>query len=173
MREVKVNAEKKTWLISYGSSQIEPNKHEKRPPQVQGAPVASRMTSRSHRRQRPHEIVFFFVFLAIELPTTSLFDVLKLESCDFGDFNNVFDVFNYEFELAMEYDLDVDDTIRTFNFCLTGVELAEFTHLQCDFNAALTATTIATIITNENEHINNTFECGNGDCNARETKLHN
>ena len=63
-------------LISDGSSQIEPNKREKSPSQVQG----ELMAPGSYRRQRQHEIIFCLVFFTIELSITSAFDnVFELE----------------------------------------------------------------------------------------------
>ena len=135
------------------------NKREKSHSQAQGEPMSSRMTrsSEPHPPPRPHERIFILAFFAIEILIATVFDnVFKLESRDFGDFNNIFYLFNNGFKLEVAYDFDYDvssHTIHTiavassFNFGPTGVEVTECNNLECDLCAALTSTTAITITT--------------------------
>ena len=123
---------------------------------------ASEPQASPHQRPQPRGILFV---LAIGLLIRSTFES---KSCEFDDFNHVFNVFNVlnaqsKAELDYNFDRDVSsshttDTIETigvthtpsFNFIQTGVRLAEFNTLECNICGELT--TIATVITNENQN---------------------
>ena len=170
MREVKRKDEKMKWpLISNGSSQFSTNQRKKSPSQAEGESMSYRTTGASEPqaspRQRPQPRGILFV-LAIGLSIKSIFES---KSCEFDDSNhvlNVFNVFNDQFKSELDYDFARDvssshttDTIDTigvthtpsFNFIQTGVGLAEFNTLECNICVGLT-TTIATVITNENQN---------------------
>ena len=178
MTEVKENwkVRKINWpLITDRSSQQQANEGEKSPPTPGGEPMLnSNSNSNCHSRSppRPHQIIFILLFLAIILSiATMLSDVFNLESCEFDDFNNDFNVLNNDFELEKsglnnnEYDLcdvlpsPVFDTIgaaaytppAVFEFIETRTVLFEFGDLEYDFNAVLSATTTVTTVPNENE----------------------
>ena len=168
MREVKRKDEKMKWpLISNGSSQFSTNQRKKSPSQAEGESMSYRTTGASEPqaspRQRPQPRGILFV-LAIGLSIKSTFES---KSCEFDDFNHVSNVLKDQFKSELDYDFDRDvsshttDTIDTigvthtpsFDFIQTGVGLVEFNTLECKIiKICGELTTIATIITNENQN---------------------
>ena len=169
--KVKVKVRKMNWpLITDRSSQEQTIKSEKNPPTAGGEPVVnlncnsnSNCNSHSHS-PRPHRIIYILLRLAIVLSIATMLNaVFDLESCEFDDFNNYFNVLNNDFELEKsglnnnEYDLcdvlpsPVFDTIGGAAHTPPRTRLRKFGDLEYDFNVVLSASTTVRIVTNENE----------------------
>ena len=118
-------------------------------PTVSGAPT---------KIQVLHCCKFLFISFIIDC------EYIGLQTCEFGDFDGIFDVFNNGFELQGKSDGDVllsptNNTISV-RYCTlataidndsTDVETHELNVIECDFNAVLTTTIpITQGIANEN-----------------------
>ena len=118
----------------------------------------SNCNSHSHSPPLPHQIVFILLFLAIVLSiATMLSAVFDLESCEFDDFNNDFELEksglnNNEYDLcdvlpspvfiAIGVTAYTPPAVFEFNEARTG--LREFGDLEYDFNGVLSATATVT-----------------------------
>ena len=121
----------------------------------------------SQFHSRPFKAIFVSLFLAIVLPIASMFgDVFDLKLCGFDGFSDDLNVFNNEYEWEKSglsnkssgFDCDVllsptNNTINTSGAIFTPrVGLAVHNEIGFDLVAALTITTVAIIIINENKN---------------------
>ena len=169
MREMKVKKRNMKWpLIANRSRQQQTRQSEKSPSAMEGRIVKELNHPRDNTSAatipqsspRQHEAIFISTInLIIVIMLGCLF---KLVLRELGDLNHHFNVLNCEFELeksslSNEYDIVCDaltspTTDTLFNLGLRGVELGEFNNVGFNLSAVLTASAIATIITNENEN---------------------